>query len=304
MRIVGRGMLVVALLAALLAAGAARADNNPNGMAFRAVGFFQGTGAASSGTVTCTVPTVTSAIADGAFAMGLWNTYGFDTLFFPDTGNPFADPCGVFVQLQNNLLDQAIQVDHIALHYKIPGARRFRQFVPARDGFPIACRPLRNDTLFIGAVVNPVNSTVDQSGSGQPNVTFIQMLPFVSPQMINCLRAQYAPLSTDLFTSLSLVIRASVVGVSDTGDTFRANPIRYTLNLRHTCGNGRIDDGEICDPNAPSTCFGLCSGANTTTSPPTPGKCTQNDALSCLSDADCQGICLAGGDPSECICVY
>jgi len=300
MRIVGRGMLVVAVLASLLDAGAARADNNPNGMAFRAVGFFQGTGQASSGTVTCSVPTVTSAIADGAFAMGLWNTYGFDTLFFPDTGNPFADPCGVFVQLQNNLIDQAIQVDHIALHYKIPGARRFRQFVPARDGFPIACRPLRNDTLFIGAVVNPVNSTFDQSGSGRPNVTFIQMLPFVSPQMINCLRAQYAPLSTDLFTSLSLVIRASVVGVSDTGDTFRANPIRYTLNLRHTCGNGRIDDGEQCDPNAPSTCLGHCIIQQGQTN----GTCSANKDRLCLSEADCQGVCSPPNNPTECVCVY
>src|SRR5438552_4077846 len=154
--------------------------------------------------------------------------------------------------------------------------------------------------MVFRAVVNPVNSTVDQSGSGRPNVTFIQMLPFVSPQMINCLRAQYAPLSTDLFTSLSLVIRATVVGVSDTGDTFRANPIRYTLNLRHTCGNGRIDDGEQCDPHAPSTCLGHClipQGA-------TNGLCSNNKNHFCLVDTDCQGICLPPNDPSECICVY
>ena len=44
MRIVGRGMLFVAVLAGLLAAGVARADNNPNGMAFRAVGWFKGKG--------------------------------------------------------------------------------------------------------------------------------------------------------------------------------------------------------------------------------------------------------------------
>ena len=67
MPIVGRRMLVVAVLAALLAAGVARADNNPNGMVFRAVGFFKGSGQASSGVTTCSVPTVSSAIADGAF---------------------------------------------------------------------------------------------------------------------------------------------------------------------------------------------------------------------------------------------
>src|SRR5213594_2540509 len=101
MPIVGRRMLVVAVLAALLAAGVARADNNPNGMVFRSVGFFKGSGSAGGGIVTCTVPTVISAIGDGVFEMGLWNTYGVNTLFFPDTSNPFGNPCGVWLQLQN-----------------------------------------------------------------------------------------------------------------------------------------------------------------------------------------------------------
>src|SRR5438477_6833778 len=180
MRIVGRGMLVVAVLAALLAAGAARADNNPNGMAFRAAGWFRGKSQTSTEGITCEIPTVASAIADGSFETGLWNTFGFQTLYFPDLNNPFGNPCGVWVELQNNLLDQAIQVDHIALHYKILGARRFRQFVPARNGFPIACRQLRIHTLFIGAVINPINSDIDHWCSGPANGTFMQMVSFVS----------------------------------------------------------------------------------------------------------------------------
>jgi hypothetical protein len=300
MRIVGRGMLVVAVLAALLAAGDARADNNPNGIAFRAVGWFKGKSSASSETVSCEVPTVNSAIADGTFETGLWNTFGFQTIYFPDINNPFGNPCGVWLQLQNNLLNQAIQIDHIALRYKILGARRFRQFVPARNGFPIACRQFRNDTLFIGAVINPINSDLDQSGSGRPNVTFVQMIPFVSPQLIRCLRDQYAPLSTDLFTSLSLVIRSTVVGVSDAGDMFRTNPINYTLNLRHSCGNGRIDDGEECDPNAPSTCLGFCVIPQGELN----GTCSNNKSLPCLNDATCEGVCFPPNNPTECVCVY
>src|SRR2546428_5625593 len=286
MRIVGRGMLVVTVLAALLAAGAARADNEQYGMACRAAGWFRGKSQSRAEGITWGIPTVTSAIADGAFETGLWNTFGFQTIYFPDLNNPFGNPCGVWLQLQNNLLNQAIQVDHIGLHYKIPGARRFRQFVPARNSFPIACRQLRNDTLFIGAVINPINSTFDQSGAGRPNVTFVQMIPFVSPQLISCLRAQYAPLSTDLFTSLSLVIRATVFGVSDTGDTFRANPISYTLNLRHSCRNGRIDDGTQCDSNAPSTCLGFCVIPQGQTH----GSCSNTKDLTCLADRDCQRV--------------
>ena len=52
MRIVGRGMLVVAVVSGLLAAGVARADNNPNGMVFRSVGFFKGSGSSGGGIVT------------------------------------------------------------------------------------------------------------------------------------------------------------------------------------------------------------------------------------------------------------
>jgi hypothetical protein len=297
---VGRGMLVGVLLAGLLAAGIARADNNPNGMVFRAVGFFKGRADISSESIHCDIPTVTTAIADGAFETGLWNTFGVPTIYFPDINNPFGNPCGVWLQLQNNLLNQAIQVDHIALHYKILGARRFRQFVPARNGFPIACRQLRKDTLFVGAVVNPINSTIDQSGSGRPNVTFVELFPFVSPQLISCLRAQYAPLSTDLFTSFSLVIRTTVFGVSDTGDTFKANPISYTLNLRHTCGNGRIDDGELCDPNAPSTCLGFCVIPQGESN----GLCSNNKDRLCLGDFDCRGTCNPPNNPTECVCVY
>src|SRR5947199_348858 len=154
-----------------------------------------------------------------------------------------------------------------------------------------AGRQFRRDTLFIGARLNPINSTQDTSSSGAPNVAFIEMLPFISNQLIQCLRAEYAPLPTTTFASLPLVVKATAVGVSDSGDTFRANPIAYTLNLRHTCGNGRTDDGESCDASAPgNACAGTCSGT-----PSAPGKCSQNASVGCTSDADCLGFCLPPG---------
>jgi hypothetical protein len=225
--------------------------------------------------------------------MGLWNTFGFATYHFPDENGPFANPCGGFMELQNNMDSQAVTIDHVELRFKIPGARRFRQSVPTRNGFPIACRELRRDNLFVGAVVGPVNGTLD-TGSGAPNVTFIQMLPLVSAQMIGCLREQYAPLSPDVFTSLPLVIRATAVGIGDAGDTFRSNSIPYTLNLRHTCGNGRIDDGEMCDPATPfNSCNDVCVG----------GACSISGKL-CVSNANCTGTCIDANSPSECICTY
>jgi len=292
MGIVGRGTVVATLLAAMLAGGVASADNNPNGSAFRAVGWLRGKGEISEGSIKCEVPTIGAQIADGAFAMGLWNTYGEDTLYFPNINGAFANPCGGYLQLENLLATQAIQIDRVELRYKIPGARRFRGSVPTRNGFPLACR--RRDTVFVGAIINPRSST-DDSGSGAANVTFLQVLPIVSTQIINCLRSQYAPLPTDLYSSLPLVIRATAVGTSDSGETYRSNSIAYSLNLRHTCGNGRIDDGEMCDPSTP---FNVCLE----------DTCTNNvcgaSGRPCTSVADCAGQCMESNSPSECVCVY
>lgn len=294
MRIMGRGPVLGLLVAVVLAAQPAAAGNNPNGLSFSAVGFWKGKAEITAGQIKCEIPTVTSAIADGAFAMGLWNTYGFQTLYFPDINGPLANPCGAWLQLRNNMRDQGLNIERIELSYRIPGANRFRQFVVTRNNFPVACREIRQDTIYTGLRLNPVNSTQETSSSGAPNVDFIQVIPLVSNQMFECLRSQYAGIPTSTLVSLPLVIRAVVVATSDSGKTYRSNPGKYTLNLRHTCGNARVDDGEQCDPNAPNTCFGACQN----------GICTNNEALSCTTPADCVGICIAPDDPSECTCLY
>jgi hypothetical protein len=294
MRIVGRGP-VLALVAFVLttAAGEAAAGNNPNGVVFRAVGWFKGKGEITAGEIKCEIPSVSTAIAEGAFALGMWNTYGVPTIYYPDINSPFGNPCGVWIMLQNNARDQGLVIDRIRLRYRIPRAGRMRALVPTRNRWPIACRDFRNEIVFAGTRINPVNSS-EETQSGAPNVAFIEMLPFVTPQLIGCLRSQYAPLSTDVFVSLPLVVRATAFATSDAGDTYQSNTIQYTLNLRHTCGNGRVDDGEFCDPQAPNTCGGVCQN----------GVCSQNENLPCTDSSDCAGTCMAQGDPSECICVY
>jgi hypothetical protein len=295
MRIMTRGILTTALvLAIVLGARVAAADNNPNGQSFRAAGWFKGMAEITDTEIKCEIPTLSSAIADGLFAMGIWNTFGRPNLYFPDPNGPFSNPCGGWIQLQNNLIGQSILLDHVNLAFKIPHAGRFRQFVPVRNGFPVACKGLRRDQVFASTLLNPIDSTQDVSGSGAPNVAFVQILPMVSTEMFNCLRAQYAPLPTDLFSSLPLVIRATAVGISDSGDTFKSNSISYTLNLRHTCGNGRLDDLEMCDPTTPfNSCFEEClAGACATT------------GRACTSSQDCPGTCLTGNSPSECSCIF
>jgi hypothetical protein len=286
---------VVAVLAVVLTAGSALADNNPNGSVFTAVGFFKGRASISESSITCEIPTISTAIYDGFFEFGLWNTYGEQTLFFPNPNSAFGNPCGGWVQLRNNLFDQGIVIERLEAHYRILGARRYRQFVPTYRQFPIACRAFRKDWFYVGGRVEPVNSTQNSSGSGAPNVAFMEMLPMVSPQLFSCLRDQYASIPTDMLVSLPLVIKVRTHGASDSGDAFRSNWISYSLNLRHTCGNGRVDDGEQCDATAPgTTCGQKCVG----------GLCALNAARACTTAADCTGSCVSDTGPSECTCLY
>ncbi len=296
MRIVRHASLPVALLLTVLAAGSAGAGDNPNGTVFRAVGWFKGKAEITQGRINCEIPNISNAISEGAFALGLWNTFGSQTIYYPDINGEFGNPCGGWIQLQNNLLNQAINLDRIKLEYRIPGVRRFTQFnVPARNQFPSACRTMKKMTLYIGNRLNPVNSTEDTSNSGAPNIAFIQLLPMVTPELFGCLRDNYAALPTTAFASLPLVIRATAFGVADSGDSYKSNAIQYTLNLRHLCGNGRVDDGEQCDP---TTTFNACAGTCAS------GKCSQDDALTCVTDADCVGACTTPNNPTECACVY
>jgi len=296
MRIVRRTGMWALVAAVVLAAGSVHAGNNPNGVVFRAVGFAGGEAEISGGQIKCKIPDIDGAIRDGAFSFGLWNTYGFQSLFFPDVNQPFGNPCGGYLQLQSNLFGQAISVERVEFRFAIPGAGRLRQFVPTRHRFPIACRDFRTATLFTGAVLNPANSTEINSSSGAANVAFLQMVPMVTPQLLQCLQSTYAGISTDMFVSLPLVIRATAVGRADSGEIYRSNTARYTLTLRHTCGNGRVDDGEECDPTSTiDTCSGICSL----------GTCSVPVGRSCTTNADClQGTCVAPDDRSECLCAY
>jgi hypothetical protein len=292
MRINERGVVVAAVLAVLVAYGDASADNNPGSLVFRAVNFVKGRAEIDVGQIKCDIPTTDTGIADGAFAMGIWNTFGFSNLYFPDPNHPFANPCGGWVQVQNNLFDQSIMIEKVQLRFKIPGARRFQQFAPTRNGFPVACRQFRRDTLFIGGFLNPANAP-GRHGGGKPNVAFIPAPPMVSTQLFNCLRGQYGSLSTDLYSSLPLVIRVTVFGVSDSGENYKTNTLAYTLNLRHVQRLRRRP----------------ASSAIRRAEPLRPRRVRRRRAASytdklCNVDADCNGTCTSSAVPEECICLF
>jgi hypothetical protein len=277
-----------------LVARAASADGT-DGLILHAAGFVKGLASISGNQITCQVPTVDTAIEDGSFSMGLWNTFGSPTLFFPDPSNPFGNPCGVWLELRNLMLDQGITIDRVDVRFRIAGALRWRRYLATRNGIATACRRLRTAVFALGTHLDGTAGATS-SGSGAPGVAFLQLLPLVSPDLVACLRAQYARLSTSVMTALPLVATVTASATGDVGGRYRSNPVTYTLLLRHACGNGRVDDGEECDASSGD---GACR-----VGPCTQGQCSADLGRACATDADCAGACLPRGDPSECTCAF
>jgi hypothetical protein len=276
------------LVAVIVVAGAVPARANDDGLVMRAVGFFVSSAAGGGGT--CTIPSATSGIPVSSDVVSLSNAVVYPT-----------STCDGYVELQNVMTSQGINVERMNIKLRIAGANRFRQYVPTRNGFPTACRNLRKATIYTGAHLFPVGTPPDygNTGAGVGHLAFVQLLPMVDAQVFSCLREQYSGLPASVYVSLPLVIRVVGHGTSDSGQSITTNPIEFTLTLLHLCGNGRVDDqdGETCDPNAPDTCaVGPCDlSAN---------ACRNNLSLYCQTDADCAGQCIQEGDPNECSCLY
>jgi hypothetical protein len=283
-----RGALAASVL---IAAGTAHAGPPSDGLSLRAVGFFEAEAASGGGT--CQIPDAENGIPRNSDQVGLWNTFGIPTISYPET------ICKGWLELQNVMTAQGVSIDRVNLTMKIAGAGRFRQFVPTRNGFPTACRSLRKATVFTGAHLFPFGTDpgFGNTGAGVGHLAFVNMLPMVDAQVIHCLRDQYAALPSSLYVSFPLVITAVASGITDSGQRLKSNPVRYTLTLHHLCGNGRIDNSESCDPNAPNTCGVVpCNVAD--------GLCRGDETIACLTDADCGGRCIQQGDPMECNCIY
>jgi hypothetical protein len=188
------------LVGGLLAIGCGDGGDNDNGIAFRAVGFFQGT--LSDGR--CTVPTATSAIADQS------NNLVLDSAFV-DSGYPAGVFfCRGYLWLENNLVGQAVVVDRLDFEYEIPGAR---------IGLP-------SHSSSVGIRINPPDSETP-SPFGPPNV------------YIGLPEAQIVPASVVLFLRqnrqslpqlpYTMIVKITAHARSDAGQSLVSNEVRYTI---------------------------------------------------------------------------
>jgi len=301
-----RGLTWATALALMLVAGPVRAGDD--GLVLRGTGWYQGVASISEGTITCEIPNITSAFPDNTAVLGLANTFGIETTFFPDNHNPFANPCGGWVQAWNSMRTQGINLDRLVTKYKIAqGNKRFGRtgLVPMRRGFPLACRQLRRQKLFLGTRLEPNDPTAPpSSNSGRPNTAFIQVFPQYGADLLACIRDQFGVLPTDVAASVPVVAKSKIYGRSDSGKRYRSNTIRYTLTLLHTCGNGLIDNFEDCDSSVVAPGGGVPVQCTSRAVCGVDSTCNANKTRPCLVDSDCIGTCGDQGTPTECSCFY
>jgi hypothetical protein len=200
---VGRIIKAVLVVGLFVVGCGGDSGDNDNGIAFRAVGFFQGT--LNEGI--CTVPTANEAIADQS------NNLVLDSALL-DSGYPAgAFFCRGYLWLENNLRNQAVVVDRLDFEYEIPGSR---------IGVP-------DHSSSVGIRINPINTDPETSPSpfGPPNVYIgipeAQMIP---ASLVLFLRQNRQALPQLPYT---MIVKMTAHARSDAGDGFDSNEVRYTV---------------------------------------------------------------------------
>ena len=117
---------VLGVIAMLAAAPCASVAGTVDGLVLRTGGFVRGEAEITAERIRCDVPGPASAIPDGTFALGLFDTFGVATRFFPDPLNPFGNPCGGWLRVESALRTQGVTVEGVTLRYRLRGARALR----------------------------------------------------------------------------------------------------------------------------------------------------------------------------------
>jgi len=202
------GGLVCALVALAFLGCGGSGGNNDQGIVFRATGIFAELALIQPDQITCTSPlSVNNALGDSAFNISL-----SQTRWFPDENDPFGNPCGGFIGLQNNLTQQSINVTEISFRYEIPGAA-------------LEIGPWSQST---GQTILPAGSEA-QTPSGQANLVFIQMLGNMVPAPIIVQLNQ----NVNRLPSTPYVMNVFIVarGQSDQGTNYETNEVGYTITV-------------------------------------------------------------------------
>ena len=200
-------MVVVGSLAALGLAGCGGGGDNDQGIVFRAVGIYRGLESIEQGRITCTEPTVQNAIIDSSFTLNISQVDDF-----PDRFDPFADPCGGYLALENNLQTLAMNVQEVVIRYEVPGAA-----VQVPD-----------HSISFGQRILPASSQ-QSTTSGQANLIYAELVGQLIPRTIIIFLNQNVNLLPDSPYIMNAFVRAR--GQSDTGKNYETNEVGYTFTI-------------------------------------------------------------------------
>ena len=205
---VALGWGLVSTLGLMGCGGSGGADgNNDQGIVFRAVSFVRGPESIDADQIRCTEPTTQNAIVDSSWVISLTQQS-----FYPNRNDPFGNPCGGYIALENNLATMAINVQEITVEYEIPGA---------------GITPPENSISF-GLRINPTTS-LDESSSGQVNLVYSQLVGQMLPeQMITWLDQNQNVLPSTPY-SMNAFFRAR--GQADNGTRYTTNEIGYQFTI-------------------------------------------------------------------------
>ncbi|MGE0825024.1 MAG: hypothetical protein AB7G75_16050 [Candidatus Binatia bacterium] len=195
--------LGTALLLGLMVVGCGNDGDNDNGIAFRAVGFFQGQVQDNR----CQVPTSDSAIADQSVDIELDSS-------FVDSGFPQGIfLCRAYIWLENNLRNQSIVIDRLDFEYEIPGSR---------IGIPA-------NSSSVGIRLNPANANADNQPSpfGPTNVYIGQPEAQIVPASVVLFLRQNRQVLPQL--PYTMIVRVVARGQTDAGQRLTSNELRYTI---------------------------------------------------------------------------
>ncbi len=201
------GLGLVATLGVVGCGGSGGDGDNDQGVVFRAVGFVRGPESVDEDRIRCTEPTTQNAIIDSSWVVTLGQQE-----FFPDRNDPFGDPCGGYIALENNLATMAMNVQEITVQYEIPGASR---------------TPPENSISF-GLRINPTSS-MEESSTGQVNLAYSQLVGQMIPeQMMIWLEQNQNSLPATPY-SMNAFFRAR--GQADNGTRYTTNEIGYQFTI-------------------------------------------------------------------------
>lgn len=206
-RTLRRPRFLAVVVLAMITAGCGSGGNNDQGIAFTATGIWRGLETIEDDTIRCIEPNVSSAVIDTSYTVSVANVTEF-----PDRFNPFADPCGGFIGLENNLTQLAMNLQRVEIRYEVPSAA---VTVP---GHSVAA-----------GVRIPSASSTTEATSGQSNLVYLELVG----QMLSQTTMAFLEIHSSELPQRPYVMKAYLVAVgqSQNGDQYRTNETGYTFTI-------------------------------------------------------------------------